>query len=443
MAIFKDTARKGGRNYKTLTSMRKVIDYVMRLDKVKSTEFILGKNCDTTCPYLSFLATKKLAKSITGRQCKQFVQSFEKYQDIDPEVLKQIAEETMNNKLFDGYQVLTAIHFDTTHRHIHYIVNSVSYENGLKWKHSTKDMENMIQFTNELCEKYNLKSLENSPHKKTRNISRGELEARAQGRSWKRELYLNAVECKKDSISREDFISKMNEAGYKVNWTDSRKYITFTEPSGKKLRNANLDNPEEFTKEALEKRFDLNSQRNEYFNVNIKNSFSHIENEIESSEIHYESKTKSWKHEMYLAITRCKNESISRTDFINKMMNEGYTVKWSDTRKDITFTNVDSKSLRNSSFNRSDLLTKEELEKSFILNEQKNKFNENSNQLVNLDINEDLSIAKNIEKVLGDPLKTPTKGFKLSLLELEGKVNRKDERKEVEKGRGISWEKEK
>ena len=36
--------------------------------------------------------------------------------------------------------------------------------------------------------------------------------------------------------NKEDFIKIMNKLGYKVNWTDTRKYITYTTPEGYKCR---------------------------------------------------------------------------------------------------------------------------------------------------------------------------------------------------------------
>ena len=53
----------------------------------------------------------------------------------------------------------------------------------------------------------------------------------------------------------------MNKLAYKVDWTDNRKYIIFINPKGKKCRNIKLYLPENFTKKALLKSFELNIQR--------------------------------------------------------------------------------------------------------------------------------------------------------------------------------------
>ncbi len=261
MAIFKDL--KGKNN--TLNGMRKALDYVMRLDKVKDKINIRGINCDTSNPYFSFLATKQMFNQMKGRHFKHFTLSFAKHQKVDTDVLHKVAEEFLQHKKFKGFQVLYAPHFDTDHRHLHFVVNSVNFENGKKYAHSRSELIDLINYANEISERYNLKVIENIPknHEKVqgKSKSRGEIQAIKEGRSWKQELFLTVKDCKKNAVSKEDFISRMNEKGYQVNWTETRKHITFTSPDNKKLRNDKLYPNEQFTKEAFEKRFALNMQR--------------------------------------------------------------------------------------------------------------------------------------------------------------------------------------
>lgn len=52
----------------------------------------------------------------------------------------------------------------------------------------------------------------------------------------------------------------MKKLGYQVKWTDTRKYITFTTPRGKKCRNSKLYKADELTKEKIESRLELNAR---------------------------------------------------------------------------------------------------------------------------------------------------------------------------------------
>jgi hypothetical protein len=74
-------------------------------------------------------------------------------------------------------------------------------------------------------------------------------------------LFLAVKHAKWQSKSKEEFIKNLEKLGYQVNWTDERKYITFTNKEGKKCRNRKLYPPEHFTKEALLKAFEINAQK--------------------------------------------------------------------------------------------------------------------------------------------------------------------------------------
>lgn len=56
------------------------------------------------------------------------------------------------------------------------------------------------------------------------------------------------------SPDRESFIQNMEYEGYKVQWSDSRKYITYTCPNGMKCRDNKLHD-ETYLKENLERLF--------------------------------------------------------------------------------------------------------------------------------------------------------------------------------------------
>ena len=61
------------------------------------------------------------------------------------------------------------------------------------------------------------------------------------------------------SGSRTDFMREMQRLGYKVTWTDERKYITFTCPNGMKCRDIRLHD-EKYLKEVLEHEFTIRKQ---------------------------------------------------------------------------------------------------------------------------------------------------------------------------------------
>jgi len=68
---------------------------------------------------------------------------------------------------------------------------------------------------------------------------------------------MNAVtEVMKQAKSRKQFVFMMKQLGYGVRWEDSRKYITYTCPNGRKCRCAKLHS-EKFSKELMEHEFKI------------------------------------------------------------------------------------------------------------------------------------------------------------------------------------------
>lgn len=242
---------------KTYGALKKVIDYIMNPAKTEA-HLMGGHNCDVSNAYLQFVMTKRNFSKETGRQYIHFTQSFAPYDKVTPEIVKKIADELVQMKSFKGFQIAYAVHTDRDHLHTHFIVNTVNAETGLKWKQSAEQLQLMKDYSDEICKKYGLIITQG---KRGSHVNRGEFRSKGKGESWKYELYLAVRKVKWIARSKDDFISDMKLMGYKVDWTDSRKYITFTTPEGKKCRNRKLYPPEQFTKEALTKAFELNQQK--------------------------------------------------------------------------------------------------------------------------------------------------------------------------------------
>lgn len=150
---------------------------------------------------------------------------------------------------------------DTDNLHNHFVLNSVNLKTGLKWQINKDELHNLKQLSNNLCKEVNIKI----PIKKKERIKRNEYRAKERKRSYKYETFLTVKSIKKYATSKEDFINKMKEVGYDVKWTDERKYITFIDTKGKKVRNNKLYPNEDFTKESLEKVFKENKEKEDEY----------------------------------------------------------------------------------------------------------------------------------------------------------------------------------
>lgn len=239
------------------------INYVTK-DHKTSAHLITGINC-TSNPDTVFdemMITKYMYNKTEGRQFIHFTHSYSSEELIlTPEMAHEISLKLIDQQRFGGFQILVATHVDKDHLHTHFIINTVNEETGLKWQQSNRELEDLKSYSNQLCKEYGLKhSFPPIKKEKLNTISSGEYRAKEKNQSWKTETFYAINDCRKTAISKEDFISKLESLGYKVRWESSRKNITFTLPNGRKLNNDKLHPAENFTKEALLKKFGLNKQ---------------------------------------------------------------------------------------------------------------------------------------------------------------------------------------
>lgn len=249
------------RGYKTHGSMKRVIDYITRLDKT-SEHLIKGVNCSPQNAYEEFMLNKSLwNKEQEGhRMIIHFTQSFDRADNVTPEMASEIAEKLLKHEKFEGFQVLYATHTDTKHLHTHFVIDTVNKETGRMWQLSEKEMQEIKDYSDQLCREYQLSVCQKRENYTTPHTRKNEIEVLKQGESWKEEIRIAAQICAKEAVSKADFIYKMKELGYGVTWTDERKYITFRDSMGHRVRHHRLEPVEAFTKEALLKQFELNKQ---------------------------------------------------------------------------------------------------------------------------------------------------------------------------------------
>lgn len=249
-------------------SIREIINYVSN-DKKTTEKLMLGLNCSNN-PNLvieEMNFTKKLYNKKSGRQYKHFVQSFNPKDEINPSKAIQIGREWAE-KIFKGYEVFIVTHTDKKHVHNHFIVNSVNFENGCKYRYSKNDLKEMKKLNDRICEKEGLSITK--PEKDVLTFFNSKkykaIEKSLQGKykSYMIDLWHSVNMTLKKSTSKEEFIKLMEQKKYKVNWIDTRKNITFITPEGKKIRSSNLAKTFKnikFTKEGMLNEFIRNGER--------------------------------------------------------------------------------------------------------------------------------------------------------------------------------------
>ena len=232
MAVIKAVSSKAGINT--------VLDYVMQEEKTEQ-KLLSGLNCVPDTVKDEMRVTKLLWDKDGGRTYKHFVQSFAPGEKIDPAQAHQIAcQLAASRPEWQDFEVLIATHEDKEHIHTHFVVNSVSYVDGHKLQQSKAELQAMKDYSDQLCAKYGLhitekgKTFDGQEREETAAFSKDTyqlLKKAEQGevKSYVQDIALAILDCREQATSRTDFVQRMNERGYGVDWQDSHKYITFTD----------------------------------------------------------------------------------------------------------------------------------------------------------------------------------------------------------------------
>lgn len=242
-------------------AMYGVINYCKREDKVRDSEsgrrIVSGINCNGENAFREFMTTKAAYNKLDGTYYYHYVQSFSCKEGITHDEAHEIARE-FAAEAWPGHEILVATHLDTKNPHSHFVINSVSFENGYKLRQDTHTLEHLREKSDRICISHGYSIIKN-PQKRTSYIPRGEYRAAQRGNSWKFALMWNIDQAMKKSGTRKDFVQEMKRRGYDMIWTDTRKSVTFICPNGMKCRDFKL-HEDKYLKDNMENEFKLREQ---------------------------------------------------------------------------------------------------------------------------------------------------------------------------------------
>ena len=243
MAVIKRIASKA--------TPKKIVSYLTQEEKTEE-KLIGGKDCDPYNVVNDFNMTQELYGKTGGVKYHHIIQSFSPEDNITPEKAHEIGKELAESQ-FKGFEVFVVTHKDKDHIHNHLVVNSVSFENGLKYNASNKSLWDIKRESNRLCERENLKTLD-LEHKAEKRISSAEKRIMDRGQiPWKdelRQIIDIARERTKDLQSFREFLEKNFDIETRV----TKNSISYKHPDhGKAIRGRSLG--DRYNKEELENEF--------------------------------------------------------------------------------------------------------------------------------------------------------------------------------------------
>lgn len=141
-----------------------VIDYAIQQHKTSQTQvrdgeevvqrFVSGINCHPSTAGMEMQKVKKFYGKEDGVIAYHGYQSFAPG-EATPEIAHEIGVKLARQLWGDRYQVLVATHLDrANHLHSHFVINTVSFVDGIKYHRTKQDYKEMQRVSDALCKEY-------------------------------------------------------------------------------------------------------------------------------------------------------------------------------------------------------------------------------------------------------------------------------------------------
>ena len=112
-------------------ALHDVLAYAKDEEKTEREYFCEGINCNVETARDQFITVKKAFGKEDGIQAYHGYLSF-KEQNITPDKAQEIGMEFARRVWGKRYQIVVTTHLNTQHLHCHFVVNSVSFVDGMK-----------------------------------------------------------------------------------------------------------------------------------------------------------------------------------------------------------------------------------------------------------------------------------------------------------------------
>ena len=200
-----------------------VIDYAVNSEKTQAgsenavvmQQFVSGVNCHPATAREEMIAVKKRFGKEDGTIAYHGYQSFAPG-EATPEMAHEIGVRLAQQLWGEKYQVVVATHLDKeSHLHNHFVVNTVSFLDGIKYHRTGKDYYDMQKASDNLCREYGLSVIEEPKRGKGKQY--GEWRAEQEGRpTWCGIVRTEIDEAIRQSMTERQFFDNLRKRGYEI-----------------------------------------------------------------------------------------------------------------------------------------------------------------------------------------------------------------------------------
>ena len=200
-----------------------VIDYAVNSEKTQATDesadvmqqFVSGVNCHPGTAREEMLAVKRQFGKEDGTVAYHGYQSFAPG-EATPEMAHEIGVKLAKQLWGEKYQVIVATHLDkSNHLHNHFVVNTVSFLDGIKYHRTGQDYRKMREASDALCREYGLSVIDQPEPGRSKQY--GEWRAEQENRpTWRGTIRAEIDEVIRQSMTERQFFENLRKRGYEI-----------------------------------------------------------------------------------------------------------------------------------------------------------------------------------------------------------------------------------
>ncbi len=203
------------------STLNLAIQYICNPAKTDGTLLVSSFACLPETADIEFEWTRRQAIDKGNNLGRHIIQSFSPEDNISPEQAHEIGMKLAEEVLGGKYEFVLSTHTDKGHVHNHIIFNSVSFVDYKKYHSNKYTYHNIRKASDRLCEEYGLSVIKENENK---GKSYFEHTAYENNQTWRATLKQKIDAAIKRSTDFEDFILRMELAGYEIK---RGKYISF------------------------------------------------------------------------------------------------------------------------------------------------------------------------------------------------------------------------
>lgn len=206
-----------------LQALSDVIKYAANEKKTEKQYFVSGINCSPDSAREEMNIVKKQFTDESKIICYHGYQSFPDGEG-SPEIVHEIGIRLAKKMWGDRFQVVVATHLNTNCLHNHFVVNSISFKDGMHYHDNKENLKKLRDLSDDICREYGLSVIKKPEgRKKAYALYQAEKNGLPTRDTVARQAIDEAISM---AFTLKDFHKILSDMGYRCCFDPNRKYWT-------------------------------------------------------------------------------------------------------------------------------------------------------------------------------------------------------------------------